>query len=207
MKFLTKTLASLTLALTFTLTLAQAGANVRPNGHAPLSVMGDHTHDRGEWMLSYRYMNMQMDGMRNGTDRVRSAAVLAADGDDQFTTRSEGFGDTKVSALYRFCSEANRQAQFGLGLSLPTGSISENDRTPRPGMPPSFNRNQLPASMQLGSGTFDLLPSVTFLQQFPDWSWGAQANGVQRLESENSNGYRLGHQFEGLAWLGYNLTD
>jgi hypothetical protein len=237
----------------------------RPDAHAPISVMGDHTHADGGWMLSYRYMNMQMDGMRRGSDRVTSAAVLASDGGytvtpkwmtmdmhmfglmyaptdqltlmfmanyvetemehqvralppllaaiggEQFTTRSQGLGDTKATALYRFYLKDNRKAHFGLGLSLPTGSIDEKDRTPRPpammGHPATFNKNQLPASMQLGSGTVDLLPSLTFVQQFENWSWGAQINGVIRLESENSHGYRLGHRVEGLGWLGYNLTE
>jgi hypothetical protein len=225
--------------------------------------MGDHTHAKGGWMLAYRYMNMQMDSMRHGTERVSAGQVFAADGgytvtpewmtmdmhmlgmmyaptdkltlmlmanyietemehtinpmapamlfnvvgDNKFTTRSSGLGDLKATALYRFYLEGNRKAHFGLGLSLPTGSIDEKDRSPRPGMPPTFNNNQLPASMQLGSGTFDLLPSLTYVQQFEDWSWGAQASGVIRLESENANNYRLGNKFELLTWAGYNLTD
>ncbi|MEL7333685.1 MAG: hypothetical protein AAFN12_15670 [Cyanobacteria bacterium J06560_2] len=28
----------------------------RPDSHAPIGVMGDHTHEKGEFMLSYRYM-------------------------------------------------------------------------------------------------------------------------------------------------------
>ena len=32
----------------------------RADSHAPISVMGDHTHGKGEWMLSYRYMGMGM---------------------------------------------------------------------------------------------------------------------------------------------------
>ena len=235
----------------------------RPDDHAPISVMGDHTHAKGGWMLSYRYMNMQMDGMRHGSNRVSSDEVFAADGgytvtpewmtmnmhmlglmyaptdkltlmlmanyietemehrinpgapamlfnvvgDDKFTTQTKGLGDLKLTALYRFYLEGNRKAHFGLGLSLPTGSIDEKDRTPRPGMPPTFNENQLPAPMQLGSGTLDLLPSLTYVQQFADWSWGAQASGVIRLEDENANDYRLGHKFELLSWAGYNLTD
>ena len=34
----------------------------RPDGHAPISVMGDHMH-KCEWMLSYRYMTMEMEGL------------------------------------------------------------------------------------------------------------------------------------------------
>lgn len=221
--------------------------------------MGDHTHGQGGWMLSYRYMNMQMDGMRHGSDRVSSSDVFAADGgytvspewmtmdmhmlgamyaptdtltlmlmanyiesemehrivsqmaanminggDTRFTTQSSGLGDLKLSALYRFYLEDNRKAHFGLGLSLPTGSIDEKDPLPAMG---GATEQQMPAPMQLGSGTFDLLPSLTFVQQFEDWSWGAQASGVIRLEDENANHYRLGHKFELLGWAGYNLTE
>lgn len=37
---------------------------------APIGVMGNHIHPKGEWMLSYSLMQMQMDGNRDGTDRV-----------------------------------------------------------------------------------------------------------------------------------------
>ncbi|QTY26866.1 transporter [Flavobacterium sp. CS20] len=36
--------------------------SARPDGHAPISVMGDHYHHKGEFMFSYRYMPMWMDG-------------------------------------------------------------------------------------------------------------------------------------------------
>lgn len=50
----------------------------RPDGHGPIGVMGDHVHGKGEWMASYRYMFMDMDGMMNGTSSVSSADVFAA---------------------------------------------------------------------------------------------------------------------------------
>ena len=48
----------------------------RPDGHAPIGVMADHTHEAGEFMLSYRYMRMYMQGSRDGTDAVASVDVL-----------------------------------------------------------------------------------------------------------------------------------
>lgn len=48
----------------------------RPDGHAPLGVMGDHVHETGEFMLSYRFMHMTMDGNRTGTEAVTPATVL-----------------------------------------------------------------------------------------------------------------------------------
>ncbi|MFQ3225693.1 MAG: hypothetical protein ACI8Z5_001957, partial [Lentimonas sp.] len=229
----------------------------RPDDHAPISVMGDHTHAKNGWMLSYRYMHMDMDGMRHGTDRVSSADVFAEGytvspesmsmdmhmlglmyaptdkltlmvmsnyteiemdhkissqmaanminhGNRQFTTETSGIGDVKVGGLYRFYLKENRKAHLGLSLSLPTGSIDKKDRTPAMGGPAN---QQLPAPMQLGSGTYDLLPSLTYVQQFERWSYGAQANAVIRLESENDNGYRLGDVFGATTWAGYNLTE
>jgi hypothetical protein len=55
---------------------AQDWSSARPDGHAPLGVMGDHTHERGEVMLSYRYMPMRMNGNRDGTTRLSPADVL-----------------------------------------------------------------------------------------------------------------------------------
>ncbi len=42
----------------------------RPDSHAPIGVMGDHTHLKGEWMLSYRYMFMHMDQTFDGDSQV-----------------------------------------------------------------------------------------------------------------------------------------
>lgn len=47
-----------------------------PDDHAPIGVMGDHNHKKGEIMLSYRYSHMRMDGNRDGTDRVSADEVL-----------------------------------------------------------------------------------------------------------------------------------
>lgn len=49
----------------------------RPDSHAPIGVMGDHIHKAGEWMLSYRYMHMDMQGNRDGTDRMSTQDVFA----------------------------------------------------------------------------------------------------------------------------------
>lgn len=38
----------------------------RPDGHAPISVMGDHMHSKGGWMFSYRYMYMNMENLKKG---------------------------------------------------------------------------------------------------------------------------------------------
>ena len=42
----------------------------RPDGHGPISVMGDHMHAMGEWMVSYRYMTMDMETLLKGANSV-----------------------------------------------------------------------------------------------------------------------------------------
>lgn len=42
----------------------------RAYDHAPIGVMGDHLHKKGEFMLSARYMRMEMEGNRIGTNSV-----------------------------------------------------------------------------------------------------------------------------------------
>lgn len=49
---------------------ADPGEGPRPDSHAPITVMGDHMHNKGEWMLSYRYMHMDMSGSRIGTNSI-----------------------------------------------------------------------------------------------------------------------------------------
>ena len=49
----------------------------RPDGHAPISVMGDHMHGKGEWMFSYRYMYMNMEDLKQGSDDASFDDALA----------------------------------------------------------------------------------------------------------------------------------
>lgn len=44
--------------------------------YGPVGVMGDHTHPKDGWMVSYRRMSMDMEGNRIGSTRVSDAAVL-----------------------------------------------------------------------------------------------------------------------------------
>lgn len=48
----------------------------RPDSHAPIGVMAGHTHKKGEWMASYRYMFMRMEQNYDGSSSVSDASVL-----------------------------------------------------------------------------------------------------------------------------------
>lgn len=43
--------------------------------HAPIGVMADHRHKKGEWMVSYRFMSMDMQGNRDGTTPLNAEQI------------------------------------------------------------------------------------------------------------------------------------
>ncbi len=207
----------------------------RADAHGPIGVMGDHMHDAGEFMFSYRYMRMNMNGNRDGSERVASSTVLRrfpvtpTDMDMEmhmfgamwapsdrvtlmamapllrldmkhktrsgrrFTTRAKGLGDIKVSALIGLLDTPEHKIHLNAGLSLPTGSISVKDDTP-------LGRTRLPYPMQLGSGTWDLLPGITYTGFAEKWSWGSQLRATWRT-GLNNKGYRLGHGWGATGWV------
>lgn len=109
-------------------------------------------------------------------------------------TETSGWGDTKLSAYYGIYKKSNSSAHVGLGVSAPTGGIDEEIGR---GM---FADNHAGFPMQLGSGTWDLHPSITWLGRSEIFSYGAQVSAVIRL-GENSNNYTLGNQVSATSWL------
>ncbi len=240
----------------------QFGNIVRADGHAPIGVMGEHMHKKGEWMLSYRYMQMGMEGNRIGTNSASPTSIattvpnrffgapgqpptlrvvptkmtmdmhmfgaMYAPNDNLtlmamvnyldksmdhitfaggagttvlggFTTKASGFGDVKVSGLYRLYDDETHHVHMNLGFSLPTGAIDKTGKILAPnGMTPT---PRLPYAMQLGTGTVDLLPGLTYTARADDWSWGAQYRAEMRLENTNSEGYSLGDKHAVTAWV------
>lgn len=111
----------------------------------------------------------------------------------RFTTDSKGVGDTKLMGMYILHNQGNRKFLLNAGISFPTGSIDERDDTP------AGANQKLPYPMQLGSGTYDLLPGITYTDQQNNWSWGSQLNAAIRL-GKNSSDYRLGNQYGLTIW-------
>lgn len=108
---------------------------------------------------------------------------------------SSGWGDTTLSAYYGLYKNSNSSAHVGLGLSMPTGSTDEELRS---GV-------HHPYPMQLGSGTWDLKPSVTWLGHCNQWSYGSQLSGVIHL-GDNDEGYALGDSAEITGWVSRRLS-
>lgn len=221
----------------------------RADSHAPIGVMGDHTHDAGEVMLSYRWMYMSMDGQRAGTDSLSNQQVYdrgfgAAATEMQmqmhmigamfaptdwltvmamtnyvekdmtlqanphahggghgghtgtFGHSSEGWGDTTVGALVKIFDNAGQRAHLNIAFTLPTAEVDEKQ-----------NGVFLPYGMQLGSGTWDFKPGITYLGQAGNLSWGTQVSGTIRLEDANDSGFAYGDGINATPWLAYLISD
>ncbi len=246
------------------LTTGNFYAHDKPNAHAPAGMMGDHTHEAGEVMFSYRLMHMFMEGTRIGNNRVSNdvardygKSVFASTfpnhacvtGHDcrvagyrvlptsmrmwmhmfgfmyglndtvtltlmvpymvnsmnherndgvTFTTRSEGFGDLRFGSLWRLWaveapSLGSHRFHMNLSLSVPTGSIEPTAVAPvaHDGGPREI---RLPYPMHLGSGTVDFYPGITYGGEMGRASWGIQAIGALRLET-NSNNFSKGDAY------------
>lgn len=109
---------------------------------------------------------------------------------DFFTIGSYGVGDTTVSASYLWDDSARHFWQLSVGLSLPTGSIDEVGDTPRaPG------DQQLPYTMQLGSGTFDIPVELTYRHSEAS---GLDVSVAATIRTgKNDRNYRLGNNISG----------
>ncbi len=57
------------------LTIGNFYTDDKPNAHGPIGMMGDHTHEAGEVMFSYRLMHMFMEGNRYGNNRITNDEV------------------------------------------------------------------------------------------------------------------------------------
>jgi hypothetical protein len=119
-----------------------------------------------------------------------------------FTERSEGIGDLQVLALYTLLGSVSKGQRLliNAGMSFPTGSIDEKNTIAGVG---TF---KLEYPMQLGSGTYDLRPGLTYLGESKKWAWGGEALTALRL-GRNGNGYRLGNEYGLMGWVGYAVTD
>lgn len=255
-----------TLAILLFLCPAYCDEHAHPDGHehgstgqghddnSPLGVMGDHTYQADEVMLSYRYGIMEMNGNLDGSTTASTRDILDAgfmmaptsmrmemhmigaiygvsnsitlmamlplkrmemisempmpDMPNMIMRRkalSSGAGDLKLTGIVPLwaAGDHSRMLKLTAGLSIPTGSIKETGagRNMAGEMP-----MRLAYPMQMGSGTFDLLPGLTYLAQRDGWSWGAQANSVIRL-GENGEGYSLSNRIQATAWYSRKLSD
>lgn len=114
----------------------------------------------------------------------------------EFTIESSGPGDVVVSVAYPVWRKESHYILSTVGISIPTGSIDKIGPTPRePGQD-----TQLPFTMQMGSGTYDFMPSITYAGKDKQLSWGIQVSELFRGSKSDRN-YSLGNRHSLTCWL------
>lgn len=148
-------------------------------------------------MLNYNKTTMNM-SMFTAAGHHHGGTTTTSDSTMGHFMETSGVGDVKLSALYGLIKLPNHQLIVSAGVSMPVGSIkiqgADDDA-----MYPS---RSYPYSMQLGSGTFDVLPSVSYLYQKDKIAFNAQMSSVIRM-GYNSVGYRLGNEMSLNTWFAY----
>ena len=218
----------------------------------PAGVMISHTHTKGEWMFSYRYMNMNTKGIQqNGTaisnDQVYNQYLMSSDkmrmdmhmlmvmyglsrritlmGMTEYNRSSmnmnapegamhmhpgmnmstgmehemttSGFGDLSFTALYSILKPSDHKLLVSGGLSIPIGSIQTKG-----GSGSMYPDQRYPYMMQRGSGTWDLLPGITYSYEGYKFMASSQLYSSIRT-GYNAVGYKLGNKISFNNWAAY----
>ena len=116
--------------------------------------------------------------------------------------QSQGAGDTMIMTKTLLYADdpliPTNQVSLLLGLSLPTGSIDQDERG-----------GLLPYSMQLGSGTFDPFMGILYEGSKTPFWWGSNISYLARVH-ENYKSYNLGDEIRfdlyGMYQMRYDLV-
>jgi len=111
---------------------------------------------------------------------------------------SSGIEDLSFMGLFNVLGDPTGKGQrlvLNAGFTAPTGAIDATSAG-----------KQLEYNMQLGSGTWDLLPGATYLGESELLAWGAQVMGTVRF-GRNDHDYRLGDRYRLSAWTQMKVTD
>ena len=102
-------------------------------------------------------------------------------------------GDIKITGLYVLYRQPGQQIHMNFGASIPTGFLDYQNVQPSPTFP------NLPYVIRTSSGTYDLLPGITYRGQNEHGTWGMQSTADIHL-GLNRAGYELGNQVDVTAW-------
>jgi hypothetical protein len=147
-------------------------------------------------MIMIPYLDNDMDM------RVYNMMGTALQGTSNMKT--SGFGDIQISGISNLWENNSQKLNAQIGLSLPTGSTDETDEMLMPsGMSMDM---RVPYAMQLGTGTYDILPSLTYIYDREDWLFGAGYKARIHM-GRNSEGYSRGNWHELSTWGGYRFSN
>lgn len=169
-------------------------------------------NDRYTMFSADMKMNMHMFGMMYGVTDFLTLMVMANLVEKKMDMYSEmmgehtmerlGLGDGSISALVQlFDFQKKHSLHVQLAVNVPYDNFTNNDHPPHHG----DEKLRSPYAMQLGTGIWSPIISMTYRGQLNDFSWGLQPAVILRLNN-NSAGWRYGNQYNIKTWLAANLN-
>jgi hypothetical protein len=144
-------------------------------------------------MLMPQFMSMDMNMLMSGTPSMNMGAYSWM----RDWQTNGGFGDTGAYALFKLWEGNGQHLHLTQGITAPTGTINTYNELD------AHSQHLFSYDMQLGSGTWDYKPSLTYSGSADEIFWGGQLAGTLRLQNQNARGYALGDILQGTAWGGY----
>lgn len=149
---------------------------------------------RLSFMLMASYSDYRMDMKSYAAGHVHGGSGAPS---LNHTHHTSGVGDTKLWALYKLVNGEGSSLVLSAGLNLPSG----NYKIPA-GEHAIIEGERQAYMMQLGSGSYDLMPGLTFYKKSGKLAWSAQALANIR-PFENPLGYHIGSDLTLNVWGAY----
>lgn len=151
-------------------------------------------------MPQYMSMDMTMEMLSSdGGHHMNGHSSMHMDNMDDMHSihqhSTSALADTQISALVKLYQSGDHQILTNLGLSIPTGEVDNKNASGQ------FTHY----GMQIGSGTYDFVPSITYTGSQAALSWGTQLSANIKLEDENKSGFKFGDKYSLSAWLSYQI--
>ncbi|MCP4911551.1 MAG: transporter [Oligoflexia bacterium] len=209
----------------------------KSTSHAPIGVMGDHVHKKGEAMLSFRVMHMEMSGMRAGTNSLKDSDYSQMMKPQEMSMRmymlGGMYGVTDNLTLMPMLGFQSKEMKMKNGMTkvvseMESSSLSDIKLTGLYKLTEHFIF-KLGISIPTGSieetGTMNGMTNTRLPYPMQNGSgtydslwamtYSAHAGqfnyGAQAdyiwRHDYNDQGYRLGNEFSFSSWLAYQVTN
>jgi hypothetical protein len=147
-------------------------------------------------MLNYNYSSMGMK-MLPTTYMVMPDGEIMGSKNAPSKISTQGLGDTKIYVLYGLVNTRYHHLLLSGGISIPTGSIQVEGSSSS-----MYQQRHVPYMMQMGSGTWDLMPGITYLHSKGTITWSSQLSSVVH-PGYNSLNYSYGNSATFTSWIGW----
>jgi hypothetical protein len=145
-------------------------------------------------MVHYQISTMNM-AMYAQPESHRMRGMEEMEGGMDHSMKTTGPGDTRISALYSLVNVKRHHLMLIMGISMPTGSLYKKG-----GINTTYPDRRFPYAMQLGSGTWDLQPGLSYLYVRGRLSLGSQLTGTWH-PFYNTVGYKYGDEILFNSWI------